>query len=174
MELVDALGLQAAALLGGERGGDQAARVGIVVEPGEMAAIQAGIEAPHAAPNFCTWAKLVTGRMPGTIGTVIPARAARSRKRRKSSTSKKNWVIARVAPASILRLQIVEVGCGARRFGMGLGIGRDADLEIGDASEPGDEIGGIGIAAGVRRGRPRPPAGGSPRSATMWRMPASQ
>ena len=37
MEFVHALGMQPPALLGGERGGDQAAGVGIVVEPVEMA-----------------------------------------------------------------------------------------------------------------------------------------
>ena len=36
MEFVDAVGVQPAALLGGERGGDEAARVGVVVEPVEM------------------------------------------------------------------------------------------------------------------------------------------
>ena len=38
-----------------------------------------------------------------------PRAATRSRKRKKQSAEKKNWVIARSAPASILRLQIVEI-----------------------------------------------------------------
>jgi hypothetical protein len=48
MELVDAVRLEPAALLGGDRGGDQAARVGIVVEPVEMRRHPGGIEAPQA------------------------------------------------------------------------------------------------------------------------------
>ncbi len=36
MEFVHSLGVEPAALLGGDRGGDEAAGVGIVVEPGEM------------------------------------------------------------------------------------------------------------------------------------------
>jgi hypothetical protein len=34
---------------------------------------------------------------------------------------------------------------------MGLGIGGDADLEIGDPLQAGDQIGGEGVAAGMRR-----------------------
>src|SRR5439155_15421042 len=49
-----------------------------------------------------------------------------------------------------LLLQIVEVVAGAARGGVGLGIGGDADLEIGDPLQPGDQVGGIGIAIGVR------------------------
>ncbi len=45
---------------------------------------------------------LVTGMMPALTGIVTPAALTRSMKRRNPSTSKKNWVIARVAPASTL------------------------------------------------------------------------
>ncbi len=38
------------------------------------------------------------------IGASIPAAAHASRKRKKVSARKKNWVMAEVAPASILRL----------------------------------------------------------------------
>ncbi len=38
-------------------------------------------------------------------GAVMPAFTQASRKRKKVSASKKNWVIALVAPASILRLR---------------------------------------------------------------------
>ena len=44
--------------------------------------------------------------MPGTIGAVIPAANARSRKRRNTVPSKKYCVIARVAPASSLRFRL--------------------------------------------------------------------
>src|SRR3546814_3884993 len=53
-----------------------------------------------------------TGNMPGTIGASIPAAAAASRKRRKASGEKKNWVIARVAPASSLRFRLSRSVCG--------------------------------------------------------------
>ena len=43
---------------------------------------QSGTPAPHMALNFRTWARVFTGMMPGTIGTVMPAAAQRSRKRR--------------------------------------------------------------------------------------------
>src|SRR5271167_3645413 len=58
----------------------------------------------------------------------------------------------RATGASVeLGFQVVEIALRTLRLGVGLGIGGDADLEIGDALEPGYEIGGVGIAAGMRR-----------------------
>jgi hypothetical protein len=56
--------------------------------------------------------KFVTGMMPGTIGTVTPAYRARSTNRRYVQLSKKNCVIARVAPASILRFRLSRSASG--------------------------------------------------------------
>ena len=121
-----------------------------------------------------SWAKLVTGRMPGTIGTAMPAARGAVAEAQKHIDIEEE-LGDRAAGAGIeLALQIVEIVAGAARRGMGLGIGGDADLEIGDALQPGDEIGGIGVAARVRRIAVPIPPGGSPRSATMWRIPASQ
>ena len=58
--------------------------------------------APQAAVIRFRPAKLDTGMTPGIRGMVTPAARTRSRKRRKASMSKKNWVTARVAPASTL------------------------------------------------------------------------
>ena len=125
-----------------------------------------------------SWAKLVTGRMPGTIGTAIPAAAARSRKSQEQIDVEEELGDRPVGAGVELVLQIVEVVPGALRLGMGLGIGGDADLEIGDPLQPGDEVGGKGVAArdAAHSARRWSSArlGGSPRSATMWRMPASQ
>ena len=58
----------------------------------------------------------------------------------------------RTAGAGVeLGFQIIEVVPGAARRGMGFGISGDADLEIGDPLQPGDQIRRIGIAAGMRR-----------------------
>src|SRR3546814_10756338 len=62
--------------------------------------------APHIPANLRVWATLETGRMPGTISASIPIAAAWSRKRKKQSGEKKNWVIARSAPASNLRQRL--------------------------------------------------------------------
>ena len=78
----------------------------------------------------------------------MPAAAARSRKRRKSSASKKNWVMQRSAPASTLRLRLSR-SASRRRIGMLLGIARDADLEVADLLQAGHQLGGIGVAAGM-------------------------
>ena len=74
MEFMHAFGMQPAALLGGERGGDEAARIGVVVEPVEMRSpSRPGSRRRTLRPIRFSWAKLVTGRMPGTIGTAMPA-----------------------------------------------------------------------------------------------------
>ena len=73
--------------------------------------------APQSAANLRVWATLLTGRMPGVISASIPAAAAASRKRRKQSAEKKNWLIARSAPASILRLRLSRSAAGLAASG---------------------------------------------------------
>src|SRR5205085_6487220 len=73
--------------------------------------------APHIAANRRVWATLETGRIPGVISAVIPAAAAASRKRKKQSAEKKNWLIARSAPASILRLRLSKSAAGLAASG---------------------------------------------------------
>ena len=55
------------------------------------------------------------------IGAVIPAFTQASRKRKKVSASKKNWVIALVAPASILRFSQVTSAVLSAASGCGSG-----------------------------------------------------
>src|SRR5574340_1000859 len=50
--------------------------------------------------------------MPGTSGMFTPVFTALSRKRRNTSTSKKNWVMPRAAPASCLRLRFSRSASG--------------------------------------------------------------
>ena len=124
-----------------------------------MRGIQSGRLAPHAPANFRTCAKLVTGRMPGTIGTAMPARP-RAVAEAQIRLGVEEELRDGAARAGIdLALEIVEIGRGARRLGMGFGIGRDADLERRDAQQAGDEVGGIGIAVADAGGSAlRPPA----------------
>ncbi len=78
------------------------------------------MRAPQRAAKAFAPAQLPIGRIPGMIGAVMPARSQASRKRRKVSASKKNWVMALLAPASILRFSQVTSaplsaasGCGS-------------------------------------------------------------
>ena len=59
-----------------------------------------GMDAPHM--DTIRWMDLAlsTGIMPASIGTLIPAMRARSRKRKKSSLSKNSWLTRCWAPAS--------------------------------------------------------------------------
>src|SRR6516165_9542303 len=50
-----------------------------------------------------------------------------------------------------LGLEHVDVGRDRRTIGMLLRIGRHRDFDVRDALDAGDEIGGVGIAAGMRR-----------------------
>ena len=72
----------------------------------------------------------------------------------------------RAAGAGVeLRLQIIEIVAGAAGRRMGFGIGRDADLEIGDLFQSCDQIGRVGIASRV--GRIAEP--GAARYWSIWR-----
>ena len=53
-----------------------------------------------------------------------------------------------------LALEVIQVELGARRLRMHFGIGRDRDLEVGDALQRRDEIGGIGKTVRLRLIRP--------------------
>jgi hypothetical protein len=69
--------------------------------------------------------------MPGTISASIPAAAASSRKRKKQSGEKKNWVIARSAPASTLRLRFSRSNARVDESG---GISGSAATEISNGA----------------------------------------
>ena len=71
-----------------------------------------------------------------------------------------------------LTLEVVQIVAWAESARMRLRIGRNRNLEIGNVFQAGNEVGGIGVATGMRIYSV--PGGGSPRSATMWRMPAVQ
>ena len=111
--------------------------------------------------------------MPGMIGASIPAFTQASRKRKNVSASKKNWVMAAVAPASSLRLSQVDVCglvCGVRML---FGICTNADVEFAGVSQGRDQIDGTGKPFGMGSKQLLAPWGASPRKATMSRTPAS-
>ena len=151
VKFVDAIGVQPPALLGGERRGDEAARIGIIVEPVEMRCHPAR-DRGSAARRHARQLGEICHRQDtrhdrdadaGGIGPVAKPQV---------KIDIEEELRDRAARAGIeLRLQIVEIVAGATRGGMRLGIGGDADLKIGDAFQPGHEIGGVGVPAGVRR-----------------------
>ena len=82
--------------------------------------------------------------MPGHDLDVDAAAAASSRKRKKQSAEKKNWVIARSAPASTLRLRLSRSTRATSESGWISGIGGDRNLERRDRLQAGDQLGRIG------------------------------
>ena len=113
MELLDAFAVQAAAEVAGHGGGDHAARLDVVVEALEqIAASQPGTLEPQRPAIFVMPWKFDTGMMPGTTGTWMPAAAALSRKRRKSSEVEEELGDAAIGAGIDLALQILEVGPG--------------------------------------------------------------
>ena len=107
MEVADAAGIELAAQLGGDGGGDQLARGGQIVEPFEQVD-----RAMRESPRRTVSAKRrvvrdVRDRQDARHDLDVDARRrASSRKRKKQSAEKKNWVIARSAPASTLRFRL--------------------------------------------------------------------
>ena len=62
-------------LLGGDRGGDQLAGLGVVVQPFEPVGQPGRHARAGAAAKFVACLKFCTGMMPGTIGMSMPRRA---------------------------------------------------------------------------------------------------
>ena len=58
---------------------------GSLSKPSNKLDIQDGIDAPQILLNRLTWVKLVTGKIPGTNGILIPALRVFSLKRKKYS-----------------------------------------------------------------------------------------
>ena len=81
----------------------------------------------------------------------IPAAATLSRKRKKHSGREEELGGRPVGAGVDLALEIVEIGCGAGKSGWHFGIGGDRNFERRDRLQAGDQLGGIGIAAGMRR-----------------------
>ena len=65
--------------------------------------------------------QLLIAQDAGDDGAVMPEAAQASRKRKKVSASKKNWVMAELAPASILRFRKSTQSCIDCASGCGSG-----------------------------------------------------
>ncbi len=159
-------------LLGGDGRGDELARRRIVIEPVEAGASQSGTAAPARAAKFLVCLKFCTGRMPGTIG-IVDAAAAHAVEIAEIKAVLEKELSDRARRAGVdFGLEHVDVGRHGGAVRMFFRIGRNRDLDVGDALDAGDKIGGVAITFGMRRKRSPTPPGGSPRSATMWRTPA--
>ena len=151
MEVADAAGVKLPAQLGGDRGGDQLARGGKVVEPFEQVVEPCGMLAPQVWAKRRVLATFDTGRMPGTISTSMPGRR-RFVAEAEEAVGREEELGDRAVGAGVdLALQIVEIELRAStKFGMDFGIGGDRNVERRDRLQPGDELGGVAIAARVR------------------------
>ena len=151
MELVDAARLEQPALLGGRRGGHEPAGFRVLIEAFE----QPGEPIRHAGAAFGAEVKEL-----GEVGDRQDAGHDGHRDPRLAGAldeAQVNLDVEEVLgdgptrPGVDLAFQVIEVGLGTDRLGMGFGEGRDADLEIGYALEPGDQVVGAGIASGMGR-----------------------
>ena len=93
--------------------------------------------------------------------------------------SKKNWVIARVAPASTLAFSTSMSWSMRRALRVDVRIEADADLEVGAiGADAGGQLGGVAVAVGARACRRRrsgpadrragPRCGGCRRPSSRW------
>ena len=106
MKVADAAGVKLAASSAATVAAISWRAAGRSSSPSNRSSSQCGILAPQVWANRRVVATFDTGRMPGTISMSIPAAATSSWKRKKQSGEKKNWVIARSAPASTLRFRL--------------------------------------------------------------------
>jgi hypothetical protein len=125
---------------------DQPARLGLIVEAVEDLRHSSPQLAPQAAANFLVCAKLVTGRMPGTIGACDPPRRTRSRNRKNVSGERRNWVSAAGSPPP--RIEHFASSSRVTRqdwpaSGCNFGISRHRNLERPIAPQARDQICGI-------------------------------
>ena len=89
--------------------------------------------------------------MPGTIGYIDAARA-NAVEIAKVETVLEKELGDRAARAGIdLGLEHIEVGLHGRAIGMLFRIGGDRHFDIGDALDAADKIGGVDVAARMRR-----------------------
>ena len=139
--------------------------------PRSARAATAGMPAPQRSAKRHTCAKRVMGRMPGTIGALMPAAAQRSRKRRKTCGVIEE-LRDRAGRAGVdLALEVVEIGLRRAGLRVHLRIGGDRDVKRRDARERRHQFRGVREALRGAAGSARLPWGASPRSATRWRMP---
>ena len=135
VQVVDALGDQPVALLAGDRHRQDVGRPR-ASRRGRRPCASTPAPRPCSAPaKFTILAKFSTGRMPGRIGAVIPAAAQASRKRRKILVVEEELGDRHGRAGVELALEVVDVGAGARRLGVHLGIGADRDLEVADPAQ---------------------------------------
>src|SRR5690242_12217227 len=150
MELVDALGIQAAAEIPRDRCGDHAASLDVVVEAVE----HVGQPTRHlgaAQAGHLLDALEVRDRHDARHDRHVDAGLRRGLAEAQEVVALEEELGDAAVGAGIdLALQVLEVGIDARRIGMLLGIARDADLEVADLLQAGDQCGGIGVAAGMR------------------------
>ncbi len=174
MEIGDAAVDQIDHLLGGDRGGDQLARGGVVIEAVEAL----GEPGRHAGAG-------ARGEIRRRLEILHRQNARHDRDIDAARTHAIEIAEIKVVLEEELRdgaarpgvdfgLEHVDVGVDRRRVRVLLRIGRDRHLEVADALDAGDEIGGILVAArDAARSACRRRRSESPRSATMWRTPTS-
>ena len=150
MKLVDAGRLQSSALLGRHRGGGELSRLRIVVQALE--------KFPHPGRYGCA----AFGAEPSDAGEIGDRQNAGNdghgdaRRPGPVAEPEKDIDIEKelgdgLGRAGVdLALEIVEVAGGALGLGMALRVGGDADFEIGDAAQAGDQA-AVALATGPER-----------------------
>ncbi|KAG7666547.1 hypothetical protein KSW81_002826 [Nannochloris sp. 'desiccata'] len=151
VELLDVLGIEAAAEFGGDGGGHVLAGAGEHVEPFHQ------FDQPVRHVRAALRRQLAGARKVGDGQDAGHDRLGDSRRRRAVAEAEEAFrreeeLGDRPVRAGIeLALEVVDLGLRAFGFRMALGIGRDRNLERVQGLEARDQIGGAGIAFGVRR-----------------------
>ena len=152
VELANPAGIKLAAQFAGDRRGDQLARRGQIVEPFEQAVHPVGDGgAAHGRRTCASGRRSTPAGCPGTISISTPARRDAVAEAEEIVGREEELADRAVGAGVDLGDEIVEVAVGTIAVGMDFGIGRDRNFERRDLLQPGDQLGGIGIA--LRMGR---------------------
>ena len=148
--MADTTGIQLAAQFGGYGGGDQLARGGQSVEAFEHFVHPAGDGGAALAGELAGRRDIGDGEDPGNDLDVHPGGGDAVAEAEEILGREEELADRAVGPGIDLALEMVEVGLGTGRFRVNLGIASDRNVERRDLLQPGDQIGGGGIAVRMR------------------------
>src|SRR5439155_19374474 len=149
MKLAHSIRLQESALLGGNRGGDETARLGIVIESLELGRHPVRHRCAALSGEFLHLGEIGHRQYPGHDWNGDPGSADPFDKADEDIDVEEELSDRAIGAGVNLAFEIVEVRFRAPRLRVTFREGGNADLEIADPTQSCDEIGSVAITIGM-------------------------